>query len=72
MFAVALFTPPTPSTLLTTVAGWSTELFDALMPMALIALGLFVAGMFVRYLLSRAKGAVKIFAGSRGGRRRGR
>lgn len=69
-FLTTLFTIPSSTTVFTDISGWSTELFTDILPIALVGVGLLIAGMGVSFLMGKAVGGVKkVTGGGRGGRR---
>ena len=63
----SLITIPDPTTTLTAIGAWSGPLFVELLPIALIIVGLAVAGMIAKAVMNKSIGAVARFTG--GGKR---
>jgi len=65
-----MITLPDPLSMIASITPWSSSLFDTLLPLGLLAIGLVIGGMVVRYIVKNVKGSVrKVTGGPRGTRR---
>jgi hypothetical protein len=70
-----IFVAPDPATVFASISPWSVALFNELLLIALVVVGLLVGGAILAYLIGGIKGGIARVVGSgkrRGGGRRGR
>lgn len=55
LLLTALVTMPSPSSFLSDVGDWSSPFFDALLPIAVPVIGIFLAFAFIYFIVSAVK-----------------